>query len=237
MGRLGYREAKDVLRAAAQIESHPSLVFEGIYTHFATADQKDTSYFEVQLNKFREVLSQLNEHPRYVHAANSASSLLHDQADFNMIRFGVAMYGMPPSEEIIDILPYKLKPALSLYTKITQVKMLHPGDHVSYGATYEAVKPEWVATLPIGYADGWIRHFSGYEVLVDGYPCEIIGRICMDQIIIRLPKRYEVGTTVTLIGNSGVAEKTATEAAAYLDTINYEVTCQLSSRVPRKYLH
>ncbi|WP_439442985.1 alanine racemase [Listeria aquatica] len=236
MGRLGFQTEKEVLYAIEQIEADPRFEFEGIYTHFATADQKETSYFETQLQKFRSTLLRLSRKPRYVHAANSATALLHTQADFNMIRLGIAMYGLPPSVEIEDILPYTLQPALSLYTQIAQVKKLQPGDHVSYGATYEADQEEWVATLPIGYADGILRRFSGYEVLVDGRPTEIIGRVCMDQIIIRLDRYYPVGTVVTIIGRSGRLKRTATDAAEYLGTINYEITCALSARVPRKYV-
>lgn len=237
MGRLGFRTKEELHLATKKIEQDERLHLEGIYTHFATADEKNTTYFDSQWDKFEHMLMSLNERPHYIHCANSATSLLHAKAqkEFNMVRFGIGMYGLPPSEEIVDILPFKLQPALSLFSKIVQVKELHPKDHVSYGATYEAKEDEWVGTVPIGYADGIIRHYSGFHVLVDGKPCEIIGRVCMDQLVIRLPKHYPVGTKVTIIGKSGDAVISATDVARYLDTINYEVTCLLSERIPRTY--
>ncbi len=237
MGRLGFRTKPEIETALKSLKSHENLHFEGIYTHFATADEVDTTYFNTQWDKFQDMLSVLPEKPRYVHCANSATSLLHADAqkEFNAIRFGIGMYGLTPSPEIEAKLPFKLRPALSLFSKIVQVKELHPSDHVSYGATYEANKNEWVGTVPIGYADGIIRHYSGFHVLVGGKPCEIIGRVCMDQLIIRLPGEVSVGTKVTIIGKDGSASISATDVAGYLETINYEVTCLLSERLPRIY--
>ncbi|WP_099223433.1 alanine racemase [Listeria costaricensis] len=235
MGRLGVRSQEEIKQAAEKIAADPRFELEGVFTHFATADQKDTAYYDTQLQRFREGVACLPKKPAYIHVANSATSLLHDQADFNVVRFGVSMYGMSPSDEIKDILPFELKPALSLKTRMVQVKELHPGDHVSYGATYEAKANEWVATLPIGYADGIIRHYSGFSFLVDGQKVPIVGRVCMDQLIVRLPREYPVGTVVTLIGQSAEQAILADEIARHLDTINYEVTCLLSDRVPRIY--
>ncbi|WP_088840520.1 alanine racemase [Listeria sp. ILCC797] len=237
MGRLGFRTKPEIKTALKSLNENAQLHFEGIYTHFATADEIDTTYFNTQWDKFQDMLTALPEKPRYVHAANSATSLLHAKAQnqFNAIRFGIGMYGLPPSTEIEAKLPFKLQPALSLFSKIVQVKELHPSDHVSYGATYEANKNEWVGTVPIGYADGIIRHYSGFHVLVAGKPCEIIGRVCMDQLIIRLPNYVDVGTRVTIIGKDGATSISATDVAEYLDTINYEVTCLLSDRLPRIY--
>ncbi|MBC1514317.1 alanine racemase C-terminal domain-containing protein, partial [Listeria booriae] len=122
-------------------------------------------------------------------------------------------------------------------TEMVQVKELAPGDSVSYGATYTATEREWVATLPIGYADGLIRHYSGFQVLVDGKKAPIIGRVCMDQTIIKLPYEFQTGTKVTIIGTDHGNSVTADDAAKYLDTINYEVTCLLTERIPRKYIN
>ncbi|WP_239256145.1 alanine racemase [Listeria ilorinensis] len=235
MGRLGVRSRAEIQQVAEKMAADPRFELEGVYTHFATADQKDTQYYHAQLKRFRDGLTALPNKPAYIHVANSATGLLHDQTDFNVVRFGVSMYGMSPSDEIKDILPFELKPALSLKTRMVQVKKLHPGDHVSYGATYEATENEWVATLPIGYADGIIRHYSGFSFLVDGQKVPIIGRVCMDQLIVRLPKEYPVGTVVTIIGRSADQVILADDIARHLDTINYEVTCLLSDRIPRFY--
>jgi alanine racemase len=146
------------------------------------------------------------------------------------------MYGLSPSMEIEELLPFPLKEALSLHTKIVQVKKLHKGDKVSYGATYEAKEDEWIGTLPIGYADGWLRKLQGQEVLVKGIRVPIVGRICMDQCMIRLPFQMEVGTKVTLIGAQQGQMISVNEIAGKLDTINYEVTCTIAGRVPRIYI-
>ncbi|MBC1484018.1 alanine racemase [Listeria sp. FSL L7-1485] len=237
MGRLGIREAEEAARMEAEITQNTNLILEGVYTHFATADQLETSYFEQQLAKFHSILSGLKARPTYVHTANSAASLLQSQVGFDAIRFGISMYGLTPSIEVKTSLPFKLKPALALYTEIVHVKELSPGDSVSYGATYTATEKEWVATLPIGYADGLIRHYSGFQVLLAGKKVPIIGRVCMDQIIIKLPYKFQTGTKVTIIGTDQEKTVTADDAAEYLDTINYEVTCMLTERIPRKYIN
>ncbi|EAG1637836.1 alanine racemase [Listeria monocytogenes] len=237
MGRLGIRTAEEARRIEATSTNDHQLQLEGIYTHFATADQLETSYFEQQLAKFQTILTSLKKRPTYVHTANSAASLLQPQIGFDAIRFGISMYGLTPSTEIKTSLPFELKPALALYTEMVHVKELAPGDSVSYGATYTATEREWVATLPIGYADGLIRHYSGFHVLVDGEPAPIIGRVCMDQTIIKLPREFQTGSKVTIIGKDHGNTVTADDAAQYLDTINYEVTCLLNERIPRKYIH
>lgn len=145
------------------------------------------------------------------------------------------MYGLTPSLEIEPDLPYPLQEAFSLRTKLVQVKKLNKGDKVSYGATYEAKEEEWIGTLPIGYADGWLRKLQGQEVLVEGIRAPIVGRICMDQCMIRLPFYLEPGTEITLIGKQRDAEISVNEIAAKLETINYEITCMISTRVPRVF--
>ncbi|EUJ43839.1 alanine racemase [Paenilisteria rocourtiae] len=232
MGRLGLRSMEAVREIEAEIVKREDVTLDGIFTHFATADQLETSYFEKQLACFREVVASMVTRPTWVHCANSATALLHDQVDFDAVRFGISMYGLTPSPEIIPVLPFELRPALSWYTEMVQVKELFPGDCVSYGATYEANEREWVATLPVGYADGFIRAYSGFEVSVDGVLMPVIGRVCMDQCIIKLPHKYSVGTKVTLIGSPNSADV----AARHLNTINYEVTCLISERVPKKYI-
>ena len=181
------------------------------------------------------MLSSLKKLPEIVHASNSASALRFTEPLFNAIRYGISMYGLSPSPEIKPILPYALKEAFSLKTKIVCVKKLSRGDCVSYGATYTAQGDEWIATLPIGYADGWIRKLQGQEVIVAGEKA-IVGRICMDQCMIKLSKPLPIGTEVILIGESQGLSISVDDIATKLDTINYEIPCMIASRVPRVYI-
>ena len=144
------------------------------------------------------------------------------------------MYGLNPSGEVLD-LPYDLIPALTLESALVHVKTVPAGACMGYGATYQADSEQVIATVPIGYADGWTRDMQNFAVLVDGQACPIVGRVSMDQITIRLPKVYPLGTKVTLIGINGDKEITATQVATHRGTINYEVICLLSDRIPREY--
>ncbi|MBB6447666.1 alanine racemase [Bacillus benzoevorans] len=236
MGRLGVRTKRELQEVEQMIQENPMLIFEGIFTHFATADEIDQTYYQQQSAIFKEMLDSLQQKPPLIHCSNSASSLRFPENHFNGVRLGISMYGLSPSPEIEPELPYPLKEAFSLITKIVHVKQLHSGDKVSYGATYEAQGDEWIATLPIGYADGWIRKLSGQEVLIDGKRMPIIGRICMDQTMVKLDKFYPAGTVVTLIGGQGKEFISVNEIAQKLDTINYEVTCMITGRVPRVYI-
>ena len=236
MGRLGVRTKNELQEVEQLIRENPLLVFEGIYTHFATADEIDQTYYRHQSAAFKEMLESLQEQPELVHCSNSASSLRFPENHFNGVRMGITMYGLTPSLEIQPELPYPLKEAFALKTEVVHVKQLHSGDKVSYGATYEVQGDEWIATLPIGYADGWIRKLSGQEVLIDGKRAPIIGRVCMDQTMIKLDRFHPVGTSVTLIGGQGQEYISVNEIAEKLDTINYEVPCMIAGRVPRVYI-
>lgn len=233
MGRIGFRSASEAGQAQAMLKNHGASV-EGIFTHFATADEESDSYFKQQLEYFKGILDDLKEVPELVHASNSATTLWHAETIFNAVRMGDSMYGLNPSGQVLD-LPYELKPALSLETAIVHVKTVEAGACMGYGATYQADSEQVIATLPIGYADGWTRDMQNFLVLVDGQLCPIVGRVSMDQITVRLPKLYPLGTKVTLIGSNGDKEITATDVAVYRGTINYEVVCLLSDRVPREY--
>ncbi len=236
MGRLGVKEEEETKRIIEIIDDHPYFSLEGVYTHFATADELNTQYFSFQYENFLRMLDWLPYKPKLIHCGNSATSLRFPDKVFNMVRFGIAMYGLAPSPEIKPHLPYVLKEAFSLHSRVVHVKRLLPGEKVSYGATYTAEKEEWVGTIPIGYADGWIRKLQNFQVLVNGVKVSIIGRICMDQLMIRLPEKVPVGTKVTLIGKQGDAQITIDEVAKYLGTINYEIPCTISYRVPRIFL-
>ena len=236
MGRIGFTEPAELQKAAAFVLDHPeTFVFEGVFTHFATADQTDLTHFQQQQAKFKQMLAVLPEKPRYIHCANSATSLWHAELAMNMIRFGIALYGLNPSGTVIPA-PYPLKPALALYSELVFVKEIHAGDTVGYGATYTAPATEWLGTIPIGYADGWLRRMSGMAVLIEGQRCPIVGRVCMDQIMVKMPAKFPVGSKVTLIGRDGADEITIQEVATYAQTIHYEIACGLDNRLPRHYL-
>ncbi|KHD46330.1 alanine racemase [Streptococcus hongkongensis] len=233
MGRIGVRslsEAKALIAALLAQDIH----VDGIFTHFATADEANADKFNQQLRFFTDLVESLDYKPALVHASNSATSLWHSETIFNAVRLGIVIYGLNPSGTDLD-LPYPLTAALSLESKLVHVKTIAAGQTVGYGATYQATEEVVVGTIPIGYADGWTRDMQGFSLLVDGKTCEIIGRVSMDQVTIRLPKVYPIGTTVTLIGQNGDHIISATDVATKRGTINYEVLCVLSDRVPRFY--
>ncbi|MFY4776725.1 alanine racemase [Metabacillus sp. RGM 3146] len=236
MGRLGFTEKEKLMEFISYSNSEEKVAIKGIYTHFATADELETGYFEKQFKRFNEMIEGLPSEDWMVHCGNSATGLRFPEKLFNAVRLGISMYGLSPSEEMKKELPYKLEEAFSLRTKLVQVKKIHKGDSVSYGATFKAEKDEWVGTLPIGYADGWIRKLKNSDVLIEGKRVPIIGRICMDQCMVLLPEEMSSGTEVTLIGKQENSEIPVDEVASRLETINYEVTCIIGTRVPRIYM-
>ncbi|TLG79849.1 alanine racemase [Vagococcus zengguangii] len=235
MHRIGFYDVEDFVTSVELVESQPRLIYEGVFTHFATADEADDTYFSQQAQCFNQFVEKSPVKPKYIHCANSATAFWHQACPSNIIRLGIGLYGLNPSGKALDM-PFELQPAASLTTELVFVKELQAGDKVSYGATYEAKSNEWLGTLPIGYADGWNRHLQGFKVLVDGQFCEIVGRVCMDQCMIRLPKHYPVGTPVTLIGENSGQVITADDVAEHLQTISYEVLCDIGARIPRRYV-
>lgn len=237
MGRLGIRTREEGKALINSLEKYDHIYIEGIYTHFATADETDSEYFQQQQKRFEEMLSffekELGSDIPVKHCGNSATALRFADRCFNMVRFGISMYGLSPSEEITPLLPFELDEAFSLHSSITHVKQLPEGEGISYGATYKTKEDEIVGTIPIGYADGWIRKNSPGSVLVNGERVPVIGRICMDQMMVSLKTPVETGTKVTLIGRQGHEYIPVSEVAARLETINYEIPCMITSRVPR----
>ncbi|BCA86557.1 alanine racemase [Enterococcus saigonensis] len=234
MGRIGFLNSEAVNQAVHLMEAIPQMQWEGIFTHFATADQADKDYYEIQKKRFLTVLEQLPYQPLFVHDSNSATALWHEPIG-NLVRYGIALYGLNPSGKAL-VEPYELTAALELVSELVQVKQVPKGYGIGYGETYITSKSEWIGTVPIGYADGWLRKLQGFNVLVNGKFCEIVGRVCMDQIMIRLPYEMSVGTKVTLIGKNGNNEITLQQVAEKLETIHYEVACGISPRVPREYI-
>ncbi|MBI3965440.1 MAG: alanine racemase [Chloroflexi bacterium] len=216
------------------------LDFEGLFTHFAVADSADKSHSRSQLQRFHAVLAELDAagmRPRIRHAANSAAVLDLPDAHFDLVRYGIALYGLDPSDEVGPAFP--LRPALSLKGGIVRLRTLPAGATVGYGCTFVATRPTKVALVPIGYADGLRRGLSNQGfALVRGSRCPIIGRVSMDQCSLDVTSVPDVseGDEVVFVGTQNDATVTADEVAALLDTINYEVVCGLGPRLPRVYL-
>lgn len=255
MSRLGFTEETELLqvihdyttRKAAENAhqgtiQHSSLVeWEGIYTHLATADEEESTYFEGQVSAFTNILKLIRSHGLeipYIHMANSAGIIrLLDFPDTNLVRLGISMYGLYPSPQIKKDFPFRLQPAFSLHSYFSLVKKIKPKTGVSYGITYMSDGEEWLGTIPIGYADGWSRRLSNQaDVLVGGRRMKIVGRICMDQCMIQLDQSYSKEEKVTLIGKQAGDEISVDEVAQILNTINYEITCMIGYRVPRVYV-
>ncbi|WP_343290376.1 alanine racemase [Turicibacter bilis] len=230
MHRLGLMTEEQVQKNFNRLKTALMVEVEGVFTHMATADS-DKEYLGHQIETFKRLIANLDlSDVKYVHLENTAT-LLQKEFDFDHgIRLGLGLYGINPDKEFIPI-EFELKPALKLLSNLVQVKKIKKGDKVGYGATYEAQEDEWIGVVPIGYADGWTRSHQGRHVIVNGYECEIIGRVCMDQMMIRLPKQFPMGTEVTLIGDGMPVERVAAEVG----TISYEILCLISDRVPRVY--
>jgi len=236
MGRLGLLPAQ-VLPFIEKIWNLSGLELEGIFTHFSTADDESLSYTRRQLAQFQSVLDALEEIDvtfRVIHCANSAALLRLPDSRFNMVRLGLAMYGLQPSPHVS--LPPGFRPAMTWKTTIAQVKTLPVGSYVSYGNTYQTEQEETIAVIPVGYADGFRRGPTQWEsVLVRGQRAPIVGRVCMDQTMINVSHipNVRVGDSVVLIGRQGNDQITAEEVAGWLGTINYEVVSEILARVPR----
>jgi alanine racemase len=235
MGRLGLLP-HEVLPFLQDVQN-PALEIEGLYTHFATADEADLSLAYEQLHRFKALLAQLDEaglRPPLVHAANTAGLLNLPEACFDMVRPGIGIYGLRPSPA--TPLPSGFWPALTFKTTIGQVKTLPPNSPVGYGATYYTQSEETIAIIPVGYADGFRRSPRTWgEVLVKGQRAPLVGRVSMDQCAINVTHIPNVrqGDEVVLIGQQGSQVITAEEVAERLGTINYEVVSELLARIPR----
>ncbi|MGM0522889.1 MAG: alanine racemase [Bacillota bacterium] len=237
MGRLGLRTIEDVDVFLEAVDDPPFNVV-GVFTHFAKADAADDTYYHYQAAHYRELIQPIKQ--RYgqsilYHTGNSAASLQFPADMYDAVRFGIGMYGLYPSIYLRDYPPFELQPALSLTTQLVHVKQLPQGEKISYGLTYTTETDEWIGTIPVGYGDGIQRRFQNFDVLIEGKRMPIVGRVCMDQCMVKLDQAYPVGTKVTFIGKDKEEQITLEEVAEHLGTINYEVSCLLTSRLPRLY--
>jgi alanine racemase len=241
MNRLGVQPAV-VVPFMQQVLDQDHLRIEGLYTHFATSDDADKRHAWEQFARFEEILQAVEAaemRPPLVHAANSAAVLTMPATHLDMVRSGIAIYGLDPDAEATPV-PPQFHPALTWKARIAQVRRLQPGDAVSYGREFIAERPMTAAVIPVGYADGFPRKPLHWQsVLIHGQPAPILGRVCMDQTIVDVSAlvagghSVRMGDEVVIIGRQGGAEISAEEAGRRIGTINYDVTSRILARVPR----
>lgn len=241
MARLGFQITKENADEIARISKLPNLVMEGMFTHFAKSDEEDKTSAYHQLELFQNFIDRIQTELGLTipvkHCSNSAAILEMPQANMDMVRAGITTYGLYPSEEVSkDIVP--LRAAMSLYSHIVYCKTIHAGQSVSYGGLFTAQKDTRVATIPVGYGDGYPRSLSGKGyVLIRGKKAPILGRVCMDQFMVDISEIPGVmeGDKVTLLGVDGTERITAEELGELSGRFNYEFVCDLGKRIPRVY--
>ena len=240
MSRIGFQATEEAADLCAKIAALPGLEAEGLFSHFATADCADLSRAKQQAERFDRFDAMLKARGVVIpirHLDNSAG-LMNFECHYDMVRSGIVTYGMYPSGEVSPEL-LELKPALQWLSRVTHVKTLPAGREISYGGTYVTQKETRVATVPVGYADGYRRSLSGkFYVLIHGKRAPILGRICMDQMMVDVSDIPEtrVNDRVTLVGRDGEEEITMETISAVADSFNYEFVCGISRRVPRIYV-
>ena len=241
MGRIGYQNTQEAVRETALMKELPMIEMEGVFTHFANADMENQEYTLKQIGKFKEMVCAMEEAGvtfAMKHCANSAAIIEQSEQKFDLVRAGIISYGLWPSDEVKkDVV--QLKPILSLKSHVVHVKTVESGTCVSYGSTWVAKGIRKIATVPIGYGDGYPRSLSnkGY-VLIEGCKVPIVGRVCMDQMMVDvtdIPEEIKIGDRVTLIGQDGDLCITAEELGILSGRFNYELVCDLGNRIPRIY--
>ena len=239
MSRLGFQATEESADICAEIARLPGIVAEGLFSHFATADSADLTRAQEQARRFADFDRMLQERGVKIplrHLDNSAG-LMNFSNHYEMVRSGIVTYGMYPSDEVDPHL-LNLKPALQWRSRVTHIKMLPPGREISYGGTFVTTRKTRVATVPVGYADGYRRSLSGkFYVLIRGRRAPILGRVCMDQMMVDITDvpDVKIDDPVVLVGNDGNDVITVEEIAAASDSFNYEFVCGISRRVPRRY--
>lgn len=241
MNRIGITPDEDGLKLIEDLRDMEGIEVEGIFTHFARADEADKSNAEKQLEEFRRFVSMAEKRLEYSiplkHCSNSASILEMRHADMDLVRAGIIIYGLYPSEEVSRT-AVELRPALSFYSRIVYLKTIHRGQSVSYGGTFTAKRDMRIATVPVGYGDGYPRSLSGKgHVLICGKSAPILGRICMDQFMVDVSDipEAEEGARVVLLGNDGEAGISAEKLGDISGRFNYELVCDFGKRIPRIY--
>ena len=245
MGRIGYSTLTEAGREHAlknflEMNSFPGIKAVGMMTHFSTADEEDREYTEMQIRCYEEFYKMLKAQGISLIkiAANSAAIMVHHKALYNMVRPGIILYGLYPSNYLMNKV-LDLKPVMSVKANVVNVKTIAAGTSVSYGRKFTSDRESVIATIPIGYADGYSRALSGQvEVLVGGKRCPVVGNICMDQCMIDVSDipDVKIGTEVVIMGQQGDEQITADEFATKLGTINYEIVCRFGLRLPKVFI-
>ena len=240
MSRIGYQVTEEAADEMAQIARLPHMMVEGIFTHFARADETDKAFTFHQMEQFKKMIAMMDARNITIpihHCSNSAGIVEIPEANMNMVRAGITLYGLWPSDEV-DKAAITLKPALELKSHVAYVKRLEAGRAISYGGTYTTETDRLIATIPVGYGDGYCRGLSNKgSVLIHGRRAPICGRICMDQFmadVTDIPD-VQIGDEVTLIGKDGTEEITMEEVGTLSGRFNYEFVCDLGKRVPRVF--
>lgn len=241
MGRIGFIPNDESLNIISAINQLPNIEIEGIYTHFSTADEIDKTFTNTQINRFNDFINKLEQKNIFIpvrHAANSAGIIDISSSHMDFVRLGIALYGLYPSD-YVNKENIKLHKALSLISHIIHIKEVEAGTPIGYGGSYITNKKTRIATIPVGYGDGYDRLLSSKgKVLINGEYAPIVGRICMDQFMVditHIPNVKDLDEVI-LIGKQGDNEITADDLANIKGTINYEVVCQLGKRIPRVYV-
>ena len=241
MSRIGYQVTEEAAKEVAQIKALPNIVMEGIFTHFAKADEKDKTSAHLQYDRFVEMIELCRKEGvefSYHHCSNSAGIVDLPEYNMDIVRAGITLYGLWPSDEVLKE-RIDLHPLMEIKSRISYVKELAAGREISYGGTYVTDKPMRVATIPVGYGDGYPRSLSGKGyILVDGKKAPILGRVCMDQFMVDVTEIPEVktGMEVTLLGREKDAQITMEELGDISGRFNYEFACDIGKRVPRVFL-
>ena len=242
MGRIGFLPTEESLEEIRKISEMPNIVIEGLFTHFARADETDLAPALIQFERyqtFSEKIRALGIDIPIRHVSNSAGIIRFREANLNMVRAGITIYGLYPSDEVEkDIVP--IRPVMSLVSHISYVKTLPAGYSISYGGTFTTQRESRVATIPVGYADGYPRQLSGKaSVLIRGKRAPILGRVCMDQFMVDVTDIPDAqrGDEVVLVGTQGDEHITVEELGAISGRFNYEFVCNISPRVPRCYVN
>ncbi len=241
MGRIGFLPNDEGVEEVYKISKLPNIIIEGLFSHFSSADEEDKAYTNMQLDRYNSFYNKLVEKGVKInlrHIANSAAIIDMPQSHFEAVRPGIILYGYYPSEQVLKE-KINLKPVMSLKTNIVHIKNLPAGEYISYGRKFRTSKESVIATLPVGYADGYTRLlFNKAKVIINGRFVPVIGRICMDQCMVDVTdiEQVKVGDEVILMGEQGDLKFTADQIADLLGTINYEITCMISKRVPRVYV-
>lgn len=236
MNRIGVTNEDDMLEIV-KLLFNDCIEFEGVFSHYANADGGSDDYDKKQKKSFENFLNLLNRKPKYIHLDNSAGSIKYGRENetFNLMRLGIALYGSYPSKVVKEMNKIELENVISLVSKVSYVKKVEKSEKIGYGCTYEMPETGYIATIPVGYADGVLRRSQGFRVKINNEDCEIVGRVCMDQLMVRCSNKVKEGDEVLFFGELNGNYISLDDFADYQNTISYEITCCLTERVVRKY--